>query len=173
MIATVNDIKTKGRPVSRHLHDDVILPLIRESEMKEIRHALGDALYLDLDAYVDANRNPVNEAYSNLLDGCTWKMNGEKRIVIGLIEIICYLTQGRLVKAGDLHITRAGNKLKGNENSETADIKDRIAFYKDLFITAQEYLKGVVEYIRINLENSCKNTAKIYPKSVTIQAIGD
>ena len=173
MIATVNDIKTKGRYISKHIDDAVVLPFIRESEMREIRLAIGDALYLSLDAYIADTRIPVNAIYDNLLDGCTWEKCGQKYILVGLIEIICYLTQARLAKSGDIHVTRSGNKMKLDESSETPEIKERIVFYKELFIIAEEYLKSVVEYIENNLSNACRSTAKRYHKSVTIQAIGD
>jgi hypothetical protein len=173
MIATVDDIKTKARFVSTHLDAAKVAPLIRESELAEIRYALGDDLYLQLDEYVANLRTPENDRYNALLDGCTWEKEGKKRIMVGIIEIISYLTQGRLIKLGDLAVTRAGNVFKQGEQSDTADLKERIVYYKDAFHVAQEYLQGVVEYVRYFLPQEDKAIGRGYPKSVMIKAIGD
>lgn len=173
MIVKPSDVLQHARFMSTHLDDAKVTPFIEESELSEVRAALGDELYLNLDEYVTNNRTPVNEAYNNILDGCTYENRSQKHLVIGLVKAISYLTYARLVKSGDIFVTRSGNKLKLDANSETPDLKERIVAYQDTFKVANDYLATIVGYVQFAITGKCGSSAKLYPKSVTITAIGD
>jgi len=152
-LTTSENIKsTAARFVSNKLDDSRIEPYIDESEQMNIKSQIGDALFIDLIEYVNADDKSLFPDYSTLLNGGTFEVvscnnQTHKRLFKGLIEALNYYVWSRIVKNNNYTVTRFGTSNKTDQYSNNADLKERLALEKDALSIADKYLSECIEYL--------------------------
>lgn len=167
-LITKLDVSSLSRGMSMHLDEDKIETYIRESESIDIKSALGDAFYLDV------REHP--EKYALLLDGGTYEdKHGERKIFMGIKTALAYYTYARIVKNGDLNVTRYGLMQKEDEYSSRPDIKEKVMAYNDAFSIADRYLKECVMFLDDRKEEYplYKGNGKIKANRTVFRILGD
>lgn len=167
-LITTLEVADLSRSMSVHVDEDKIETYIRESESIDIKAALGDALYLDV------KENP--EKYELLLDGGTYEdKHGEKKIFMGIKTALAYYTYARIVKNGDLNVTRYGLMQKEDEYSSRPDIKEKVMAYNDAFSIADRYLKECVRFLEEKKADYplYKGSGKIKANRTVFRILGD
>ncbi len=66
---------------------------------------------------------------------------------MGIKTALAYYTYARIVKNGDLNVTRYGLMQKEDEYSSRPDIKEKVMAYNDAFSIADRYLKECVRFL--------------------------
>lgn len=167
-LITTLEVADLSRSMSVHVDEDKIDTYIRESESIDIKSALGDAFYLDV------REHP--EKYALLLDGGTYGDKcGEKKIFMGIKTALAYYTYARIVKNGDLNVTRYGLMQKEDEYSSRPDIKEKVMAYNDAFSIADRYLKECVMFLDDRKEEYplYKGNGKIKANRTVFRILGD
>lgn len=167
-LITKIDVSSLSRGMSVHVDEDKIDTYIRESESIDIKSALGDAFYLDV------REHP--EKYALLLDGGTYEDKcGEKKIFMGIKTALAYYTYARIVKNGDLNVTRYGLMQKEDEYSSRPDIKEKVMAYNDAFSIADRYLKECVRFLEEKKADYplYKGNGKIKANRTVFRILGD
>lgn len=151
-IASVQDIITLGRPISKNIDQSVIEAYIREAEDLYVKPAIGQALYIDV------LNNSSN--YTDLLNGCTYNgdcPNGERRH-IGLLTTIAYYTQGLLTRYNNIQTTRFRAVEKVTEYGSSPQEVSLNAQYNNIMGVADTYLNEVLDYLKsgaVPMYNQC------------------
>lgn len=167
-LITTLEVADLSRSMSVHVDEDKIDTYIRESESIDIKSALGDTFYLDV------REHP--EKYALLLDGGTYEDKcGEKKIFMGIKTALAYYTYARIVKNGDLNVTRYGLMQKEDEYSSRPDIKEKVMAYNDAFSIADRYLKECVRFLEEKKADYplYKGSGKIKANRTVFRILGD
>lgn len=172
-LTTIENIKSNTRFVSKHLEDSRITPYIKESEQINIKPIIGDALYIDLLAYLEAQDKTEFPNYSILLNGGEYISSNGSRRIEGIIEALNYYTWARIVKNNNYTVTRFGLVNKEDQYSNNADLKERLVVEKDALSIADRYLQECIEYL-----NEKRSEFPLYTKGkqsnrLRISIIGD
>lgn len=134
------EITELSRPCS--CDEDVLQRYIEESEMQDIKPAIGDALFLRLMTHVE---------YARLLNGGEYEdQHGNTFIFAGLKTALAYYVYARIVKSGTQTVSRFGFVEKDDEYSSRSDFKHRHQAYNDAFSIADGYMKECLAYIQNN-----------------------
>ena len=96
-LITSDEVSTLARGMSIHVEQEKIETYIRESEDIDIKSAIGDALFIDIQG------SP--EKYELLLNGGVYEDKNGKHVMTGLKTALAYYAYARLVKNGDGHVT--------------------------------------------------------------------
>lgn len=139
-LITSDEVSTLARGMSIHVEQEKIETYIRESEDIDIKPALGDALFIDIQG------SP--EKYELLMNGGVYEDKNGKHVMTGLKTALAYYAYARLVKNGDGHVTRYGFVNKDDEYSSRSDSKDRVMAYNDAFTIADSYMKECLLYLK-------------------------
>lgn len=148
-LITFDEVSLLARGMSMHIEQEKIEIYIRESEDIDIKPALGDALFIDI------QDNP--NKYDLLINGGVYEDKGGKHVMTGLKTALAYYSYARLVKNGDGNVTRYGFVNKEDEYSSRTDSKERVMAYNDAFSIADSYMKECVLYLK-----SHKNEYPLY-----------
>lgn len=152
-LTTIDNIKKDIRFVSSHIEDSRIEPLIKESEQLNIKNQIGDALFLDLIDYIQAEDKSSFPDYSTLLYGGTYQDGCNQTMSInGLIEALNYYVYARMIKINDYVMTRTGFKLKNDQHSDRPYLNERLAQEKDTLSIADAYRDECIQYLKSNSE---------------------
>lgn len=154
-----------ARDMSAHMDEERVNTYIRESEMIDLKSALGDALFLAVKA------NP--EQYDKLLNGGEYEVSGEKRIFSGLKTTLAYYAYARVVKNGNGNVTRYGFVNKETEYSSNAEFKERNMAYNDAFSIADRLMKECLRYLIDIKEPLYKGGGKMKANRTIYRIIGD
>lgn len=139
-LITYDEVPLLARGISIHIEQEKIETYIRESEDIDIKPALGDALFIDI------QENP--NKYYLLINGGMYEDKGGKHVMTGLKTALAYYSYARLVKNGDGNVTRYGFVNKEDEYSSRSDSKERVMAYNDAFSIADSYMKECVLYLK-------------------------
>lgn len=142
-IITIEEAKTKGRPIGR-IDDNKLLAIIIEVEQTIIRPSLGDELYVRLIG--DDTLTPEEET---LLGGGSYLEKKKTRVFVGLKVAIAYFVYAQNVMSGDYESSRFGMVLKNNDYSERMSSRERSDVYNNITNTANAYLQDCIRYCRI------------------------
>lgn len=119
----------------------VIWRAIEESELNDIRPAIGDAAFAQIKA------SP--EDFADLLNGGSFESTcGGSRFFVGLKKTLAYYTWARLAKTSPYNLTRFGLVVKNDDYSSRPDWAERQAAYNDAYAIADSYMRDVLEYIK-------------------------
>jgi hypothetical protein len=156
-LTTPDSVKQNTRPVSAHLNEDRIMIYIDEAEQLNIKNRMGDALFIDLLKYVQAeNKSDFPVEYEKLLGGGDYEIErgGEtmQKTFKGLQLTLEYYVYAKLVKNNDSNVTRFGFTQKEDEYSSHHDLKVKLVAEKDALLVADGYLSDCIEYL-----NNSKN----------------
>lgn len=139
-LITVEEVSTLARELSIHLEEEKVETYIREAESIDIKSALGDALFLDIKEH--------SEKYELLLEGGMYdNSRAQKKLLTGLKTALAYYTYARIVKSGDMNVTRFGTVLNDTEESTRPSFKEKLQAYNDAFSIAARYMQECVDYI--------------------------
>nr|DAN89907.1 MAG TPA: hypothetical protein [Caudoviricetes sp.] len=167
-LITVDEAKTLGRIIGRHVDDDDILSYINETEQIDIKKALGDKLFMDV---------LENEGgkYDILLKGGSY--TSKDNIVhtfVGLKIAMSYYVYGRFVKNAYIQADRFGAVIKDGEYSSQPSAKERSDCYNDAFQVAYTYLQECLNYINTMFPSgNCGDKKYIKSNRVIIRKIGE
>lgn len=123
-----------------------------------IKPQIGDALFLDILDYINADDKSTFPDYSCLLNGGVYEIkdcrgNTEKRSFKGLIESLNYYVWSRIVKNNNYTVTRFGTVNKSDPYSANAELKERLAVEKDALGIADKYMSECIDYLKANRSN--------------------
>lgn len=155
-LTTSENIKsTAARFVSSKLDNSRIDPYIDESEQMNIKSQIGDALFINILEYVNADDKSSFPDYSLLLNGGIYQVNTcnndlENRSFKGLIESLNYYVWARFVKNNNYTPTRFGLVNKTDQHSQNAELKERLVVEKDALSIADKYLSECIDYLKAN-----------------------
>lgn len=150
-LTTIENIRTNTRFVSKYLDDSRIDPYIEESEQINIKHQIGESLFIDLLDYVKSDDKDSFPDYSKLLDGSTYTDScGLKRSFLGLVECLNYYVWARIVKNNNYTVTRFGTVNKTDNYSQNAELKERLVLEKDALSIADKYLSECIDFLNAN-----------------------
>ncbi|TFD92788.1 hypothetical protein E2605_18265 [Dysgonomonas capnocytophagoides] len=155
-LTTIENLKSSSsRFISSKLDDGRIEPYIDESEQMNIKSQIGDALFINILEYVNADDKSGFPDYSILLNGGTYQIKNcdndfEKRSFKGLIEALNYYVWSRIVKNNNYTLTRYGLVNKNDPYSANAELKERLAVEKDALSIADKYLSECIDYLKAN-----------------------
>ncbi len=154
-LTTSENIKaTAARFVSNKIDDSRIDPYIDESEQMNIKSQIGNALFIDILEYINADDKTPFPDYSVLLDGGIYEADvcgeNEKRQFKGLIASLNYYVWARLVKNNNYTSTRFGTVNKTDPYSVNAELKEKLALEKDALSIADRYLSECIDYLKAN-----------------------
>lgn len=173
-LTTVDNIKKNVRPVSNNLDVDRIEIYIKESEQLYIKQVIGDSLFLDILAYVNAEDKTPYPDYSILLNGGTYEDRcNETRSLNGLIEALNYYVYAKLVKNNNFTVTRFGHVTKEDQYSNQSDLKDRLAQEKDALSVADSYIAECLLYLSNNRSQFPKFKKGKQKNRLRVGIIGD
>lgn len=164
-LITCKEVGAMARDMSSHIDEERVNTYIRESEMIDLKSALGDALFLDV------KDNP--EKYDKLLNGGEYEVCGEKRIFSGLKRTLAYYTYARVVKNGNGNVTRYGFVNKESEYSSNAEFKERNMAYNDAFSIADRLMKECLRYLIDIKEPLYKGGGKMKANRTIYRIIGE
>lgn len=164
-LITCKEVGALARDMSAHMDEERVNTYIRESEMIDLKSALGDALFLDIKS------NP--EKYDKLLNGGEYEVSGEKRIFSGLKTTLAYYTYARVVKNGNGNVTRYGFVNKESEYSSNAEFKERNMAYNDAFSIADRLMKECLRFLIDTKEPLYKGGGKMKANRTIYRIIGD
>lgn len=164
-LITHKEVGVLARDMSAHMDEDRVNTYIRESEMIDLKSALGDALFLAVKA--DPSK------YDTLLNGGEYESCGEKRYFEGLKRCLAYYAYARIVKNGTGNVTRYGFVNKESEYSSTAEFKERNQAYNDAFSIADRLMKDCLRYLVDIKEPLYKGGGKIKANRTIYRIIGD
>lgn len=153
-LTTIENIKNSNRFVSNKIDDVRIEPYIDESQQMDIKPVIGDALFIDLINYVNAEDKTGFPDYSVLLGGGEYMSdicgNRGKRMFKGLVESLNYYVWARIVKNNNFTVTRFGIVNKTDQYSANAELKERLVLEKDALAIADRYLRECIDYLNAN-----------------------
>ena len=182
-LTTPDNIRNDVRPVSKHLDDSRINIYIKEAEQLNVKSRIGDALYIDLIKYVNANDEELlgfPTEYKKLLHGGNYFANGKcegeegDKNFVGLIETLNYYVYARIVKNNNETVTRLGFNEKNDDYSSSAELKKQLAAEKDALSVADGYMSDCIDYLRANSKNIPKfKKAGKAKNRLRISIIGD
>lgn len=158
----VNDL---ARPCSAD--ESVIIRIIEETELLDIKPKLGDKLFLRLTTDVE---------FARLLEGGEYTdIDGETRVFAGLKRAVAYYAWARLVKTSVNNLTRFGYVVKNDDYSHQSEYKERQVAYNDAFSVADGYMKECLAYIQANPDIFSEYTlkGKVTSNRVKYKIIGD
>lgn len=98
-------------PLSKNMNNNRVDPHILRAQQKQLKPFLGEALYYDLVT------NPETGNYPDLIDGTEYEYGGNTIFFNGLKPLLAAWAYAGMIKENPLHINRAGNKNKDEENS--------------------------------------------------------
>ena len=122
--------------------EEIVIRAIEESEMNDIRPALGDGVFSAVKA------NPTK--YNTLLNGGEYEVRGVVKVFAGLKTALAYYVWARLAKTSPYHITRFGFVVKGDDYSRQPEWSERQAIYNDAYAIADGYIRDCAEYVKDN-----------------------
>lgn len=147
-IINIEEAKTLARPLI--MHDEKVEAFIQEVEQTQIKPAIGDLLFFDLQ---DPEKIET-DLYSVLLSGGSFTdRSGQYRTFSGLKVATAYLVYVKTIMAGDVESTRYGFMQKDGQYSQHISTAQRSAAYNDAMEVAQCYLRECIDY--------CKNKGLI------------
>lgn len=164
-LITYKEVGVLARDMSAHMDEDRVNTYIRESEMIDLKSALGDALFLAVKA--DPSK------YDTLLNGGEYEACGEKRVFEGLKRCLAYYAYARIVKNGNGNVTRYGFVNKESEYSSHAEIKERSMAYNDAFSIADRLMKECLRYLTDTKEPLYKGGGKMKANRTIYRIIGE
>ena len=155
-LTTPDKVKQSSRSISKNIENERIERCIIEAEQLYIKPRIGDALYIDLLKYVNAEeieQATFPKEYKMLLSGGNYKaiVCGEKesRMFMGLEEALNYYVYAKLIKNFDYNVTRFGGAMvKRDDYSERADIKEKLTMEKDALHTADIYMDDCLLFLK-------------------------
>ena len=94
---------------------------------------------------------------------------------MGIKTALAYYTYARIVKNGDLNVTRYGLMQKEDEYSSRPDIKEKVMAYNDAFSIADRYLKECVRFLEEKKADYplYKGSGKIKANRTVFRILGD
>lgn len=139
-LITLQDINTLARPCTAD--EDIANAFIAEAQREDIRHRLGDTLYLQLD---DAKeQSPVRF----LRDGGVWTDSHERQhMLVGVKTALAYYALARITRDGNIQASRYGAVVKDSDYSTEAESQERNRQYRELFAQADAYMAECLAYI--------------------------
>ena len=164
-LITSKEVSALARDMSMHMDEERVNTYIRESEMIDLKPRLGDSVYLDI------KEHP--EKYTELLEGCTYEVDGEKKIIAGLKTALAYYAYARLVKDGTGNVTRYGYVNKESEYSSNAEFKQRMMQYDSAFVIADNYLRECLIYLDETKNELYKGRGKMKANRTMYKIIGE
>lgn len=146
----INDIRILGRKMSRLRDDEDVEVLILDAQAVNLKHQLGDRLYIDLLTW---KTDPVGlPDFSLLMDGGVYNSGaGSCRCgpiaFEGVRRALVYYTQALMVQHPSF-ITRFSVVQKEDAyNSANIELKQRIAYENGLRTTADLFMRNTLRYI--------------------------
>lgn len=134
-----DEVSALSRDMSTHVDENRVTSLILEAQDIDIKSAIGDALFIDL------QENQYK--YAELLDGGVYECKCGRFTFSGLRKALAYYSYARLVKQGDSNVTRFGFVVKESEHSHRPDYREKVAAYNDAFSVADTYMKECLRYL--------------------------
>lgn len=142
-IITVEEAKTKGRPIGK-IDNDKLMAIITEVEQTIIRPSLGDDLYVRL-----ISDDELTPEEKTLLSGGSYQEEQKTRVFVGLKVAIAYFVYAQNVMSGDFESTRFGMVLKNGDYSDKMSSRERSDVYNNITNTANAYLQDCIRYCHI------------------------
>lgn len=173
-LTTSEKIKAGSRFVSRSLDDSRIEPYIGESEQMNIKHQIGEPLFVDIMDYVNAEDKTAFADYSLLIDGGAYEdAKGNKRSFAGLVQTLNYYVWARIVKNNNYTVTRFGTVNKADSHSENAQLSERLVLEKDTLSIADTYLSECIGYLKANKDKFPLFEKGVQRNRLNINIIGE
>lgn len=177
-LISVDDFKNNTRFVSNVLDTKRIDPYIVESQEFDIKDQIGDALFIDLLAYVnEENKDNFPSEYQTLLNGGIYEVDECKgkyqKSFKGLKETLLYYTWARVVKHNNYTLTRFGFTNKQDDYSKNAELKERLVEEKDALSIADKYLSDCLSYLGSNKDKFPKYNKGHQGNRLNIVIVGD
>lgn len=97
--------------ITKNMNVDRINPYILRAQQRDLKPFLGDALYFDMIEHL------TDQKYVDLLNGVAYETNGHTIYFGGVKPLLCAYAYATLINENPIHITRAGNKNKKDDNS--------------------------------------------------------
>lgn len=127
--------------------EEMLQPHILASQLVDIKHALGNALYTDLIV------NRYDDKYKLLLDGGTYTNQNNNVVTFqGLKASLSCYTYARYMLSKNAVDTPFGMVAKTNEYSEKADASIIQSIISAKRSEATAYLNECIEYIKNNID---------------------
>ena len=157
----VDELRTLGRPIGKHVSEDKLLAYITEVEQMSIKPSLGEALFRSL-----LDEGTDNEDYRILLNGGSYEDEcGNVSSFMGLKVAISYFV--------DFESTRYGMVIKDGDYSTRISSKERSDCYNNTLEVANYYLAECVKYCKAKkLIKSKTNPSVVSTGGMTIRKIG-
>lgn len=165
----VDELRTLGRPIGKHVSEDKLLAYITEVEQMSIKPSLGEALFRSL-----LDEGTDNEDYRILLNGGSYEDEcGNVSLFMGLKVAISYFVYAQNVMTGDFESTRYGMVIKDGDYSTRISSKERSDCYNNTLEVANYYLAECVKYCKVKkLIKSKTNPSVVSTGGMTIRKIG-
>lgn len=166
-LITPEEVGVLARPISKHVDLAELLIFIDESELNDIKPAVGDQLFMNI---LNGDESGI------LLDGGEYTgCNDTAYYFSGLKKSLAYYVYGKLIKNGGRKLTRTGAVNKDNEYSSQVEAKERVQAANDAFAIADRYLKECLMYIQVSTElfPEYKGRGIMKANRVRIKSIGD
>ena len=156
-LTTPDSVKSNTRPVSKNLDDSRIEIFIDEAEQLHVKPRIGDALFIDLLKWIEAeDKSGFPMEYEKLMSegeydgsnrsGCG-TVSGPKTFK-GLRLTLEYYVYAKLLKNNDTNVTRfGGNMQKFDDYSRHADLKITLAAEKDALSVADGYMADCLDFL--------------------------
>lgn len=130
------EVEQYARPCTAD--EAIVERAIEEAELLDIKPALGDRLFSQL-------QNRVT--YGRLMEGGEYAVGGETRTFAGLKRTLAYYAWARLINSATHHLTRFGYVIKSDDHSRSADLRERQQASGDATAIANAYMKECLAYI--------------------------
>lgn len=105
-------------PISKNINNDRLHPVIRRAQQADLKPFLGEAFYY---AFVEDMEGDPSEENEKLFDGGSFEVSGRTVYFSGVKALLAAYSYYRFLKENPIHVTRAGNKNKTDENSTEID----------------------------------------------------
>ncbi len=105
-------------PISKNINDDRLNPSVRRAQQADLKPFLGEPFYY---AFVEGMEGTPSEPYQKLFDGGSFEISGQTVYFSGVKALLAAYCYYRFLKQNPVHVTRAGNKNKNDENSSEID----------------------------------------------------
>lgn len=141
----INKTDIQGlKDISNHTTLERIKEYINDAQLMDLCPLLGNDFYFDILAnYNDPEYQELLNGGNFDVNGCTWKHEGLKRV---LIEF----TWGRYTHFGVNNDTAFGNVIKTNEFSQTTSNEDRRDLWKQSQQKANAYFEVIKRYLDLS-----------------------
>lgn len=139
------------RPMSKDIPLDRLTSYIQEAQRFDMKKLLGDVLYVDFMAKIDASGDPQYNNYRALLMGGNYTYGGLTLENPGLIPYLVYMTLVRFYNNNQINATKYGLVYKNPEQvSERLDPKEIAVAVAELRSNALALQNDIVKYLTAN-----------------------